>query len=239
MLYMDLTEEQRRKYCYPMSVMAIWDETNDGGVVASKNLKKIMAATNGTYINGPIYDVDAASDVSELPLGAETIRGAFNRLANAEAAMPGYNSYVAMESGLFPRADGDYDERAFVVIKHSDGRISYALSEAIIFPDVCVQEAHPGYPHTPIHANNYGVGGAIANRALTEEIPLWNGGKLPAGTIIDPKDPHVVLAGRGRAALIEAAVKEANQALMNFDTYYCVPNPANLADAVIAKLGLK
>ena len=90
-------------------------------VVASTNPVKIAAALNGFRRMFPDESFDARgisvpSDVSDQPMtDAETLQGAFNRVANARAADPDADYWIGLEGGVEDR-DGTLEAFAWMVV---------------------------------------------------------------------------------------------------------------------------
>jgi inosine/xanthosine triphosphatase len=77
-------------------------------VVASTNPVKIQAATGGFLRLFPrselnIVAINVPSGVAQQPMSdEETLRGALNRAANAQAAHPGADYWIGIEGGIQP-----------------------------------------------------------------------------------------------------------------------------------------
>jgi inosine/xanthosine triphosphatase len=91
-------------------------------VVASTNPVKLQAAVNGfqKLFPGSELNVIAAtvsSDVAHQPMSdEETLRGAMNRSANAQAAHPHADYWIGIEGGIQPR-DQEMMAFAWIVIR--------------------------------------------------------------------------------------------------------------------------
>eukprot|EP00927_Polykrikos_kofoidii_P065692 TRINITY_DN61425_c0_g1_i1.p1 TRINITY_DN61425_c0_g1~~TRINITY_DN61425_c0_g1_i1.p1 ORF type:complete len:191 (-),score=41.28 TRINITY_DN61425_c0_g1_i1:24-596(-) len=99
---------------------------------------------------GSVEGVTAASGIGEQPFGhEETIRGAMNRLADAQRLRPRADFYVAIENGIFEVATPEkrYFDLAWVVVAKGDGgdgkpcKTALAHSVGIEMPKAQVEEA--------------------------------------------------------------------------------------------------
>lgn len=90
-------------------------------VVASTNPVKITAALSGFQRMFPqesfeVRGVSAASGVSDQPMSnAETLQGAFNRVADARAIIPDADYWIGLEGGVEDRA-GALEAFAWMVV---------------------------------------------------------------------------------------------------------------------------
>lgn len=161
-------------------------------VLASTSAVKISACNKAfagmTGIN--IVTVKVPSGIAAQPMSDETLRGAFNRIENARIAIPNADLYVSIENGIFEE-NGDYVDRAVVVIAKKNGMPKITYSDGVIFPRKCVEEAR--------------------NRGFD----TWTVGKVmqEQGVVSQHDDPHKDLSGKSRIEYINDAMRSAVSAL--------------------------
>lgn len=161
-------------------------------VVTSQSALKLAAVRAAFAATDTIIGVKAASGVAEQPLNDETMRGAFNRLADAKHLHPGADLYVSIENGLFEE-NGQYLDKAVAVVLDTGNGMDTGISDGVIFPSDCVEEAR------------------------RRGFDTWTAGKVMAerGVIAKHDDPHATLAGKPRADYIAQALADALQARAN------------------------
>ena len=90
--------------------------------------------------NFQLHCVDTTSGVPETPTtDDEGTRGALNRIASAQKAMPGYDGYLGLE-GIITSNDFGSFLCGWAVIKLKDGRIGYGCSAKVKLPDTLVKD---------------------------------------------------------------------------------------------------
>jgi non-canonical (house-cleaning) NTP pyrophosphatase len=85
-----------------------------------------FSAVNEAFINEGFKDFEvrgeeSPSGVPDQPMGEETQKGAYNRAHFLKAKYP-EDIIISIENGLFLRQDGDYDDRAVIIILTQDSR---------------------------------------------------------------------------------------------------------------------
>lgn len=109
-------------------------------VVASTNPVKINAAKRGFDAMFPdvawrVEGVSVPSGVSDQPLtDHETLLGAMNRAAAAQAMRPEARYWVGIEGGVH-ETDHGLAERAWMVVRGADGRIGKGSSGTFFLPN--------------------------------------------------------------------------------------------------------
>lgn len=163
--------------------------------VASANPLKIDAVRQGLTQALPtlafeFIGIEAPSGQAEQPMDAETLAGAMHRANDVTARYPQANWVIAIESGLFTQADGNYIDKAVIYALAADGRNFTVESEAVAFPKEHVEEARRrGFQQTTV------------GQVMQEK-----------GLIRNHKDPHQDLIGISRMELIQRAIiNMANQ----------------------------
>lgn len=115
------------------------DSTYKVVIIASKNIPKINASRDGftRMLPGP-YDfrgISVDSNVSDQPLSdEETLRGAMNRLKNAQLAMPEADYWIGIEGGVEMQGDTACSF-AWIVVTDRDGRLGKARTSAYYLPE--------------------------------------------------------------------------------------------------------
>lgn len=138
--------------------------------------------------------IKAPSSVNEQPFNDETMRGSFNRLAYIEGQCPDADMYVSIENGLFEE-DGNYVDRAVVIIKGKGHEPVIALSDGVTFPHEFVEFARMrGFETTTV--------GQVMEEAKFVEAH---------------NDPHKSITGKTRAAYIDDALSRAKAAYQKRD----------------------
>ncbi|MBI1326087.1 MAG: DUF84 family protein [Alphaproteobacteria bacterium] len=209
--------------------------------VASTNRQKTQGITR-IFPDAHILSGKFNTNVSEYPYGADAVRGCVVRLKACEEAFPQADAWISTETGAFDRNDTERNflDRPLAIIKFKrDERIVWALGAGAIFPRVCLEDAHPGYPQHFIPANDHNIG--IAIRKLAFETGIYIAGEgmvVPQGTLVDPRDPHLALTGKSRATIIEETYACAMQALENESSYVALGDQ-DLANVIIKQLGLQ
>mmetsp|Transcript_13950 Transcript_13950/g.38105 ORF Transcript_13950/g.38105 Transcript_13950/m.38105 type:complete len:193 (-) Transcript_13950:18-596(-) len=127
-------------------------------VVASQAEMKVAAVRRlmgegFAAADGEVLSVKAASEINEQPYGhEETIRGAMNRLKNAQAMEPGADFYVAIENGIFEVSLPTirFFDLAWVVVA-GRGHQSLAHSVGVEMPAELVESARAeGFDRTHV-----------------------------------------------------------------------------------------
>ena len=138
--------------------------------------------------------IKAPSSVNEQPIGDETLCGSFNRLAFIEGQCPDADIYVSIENGLFEE-DGDYVDRAVVILKVKGHEPVVAMSDGVTFPKEYVEFARMrGFKTTTV--------GQVMEEAKYVEAH---------------NDPHKSITGTPRAAYIDDALARAKVAYQKRD----------------------
>lgn len=132
--------------------------------------------------------VKAASSVNEQPVGDETLRGAFNRIANARVIRPDGDVYIAIENGLFEE-NGQYVDRAVVVLETADSMRHIVTGDGVAFPRECVEAARAR-----------GFDRVTAGQVMQER-----------GLVQKHDDPHLDLAGKSRAVFLVDTLRAARR----------------------------
>jgi non-canonical (house-cleaning) NTP pyrophosphatase len=154
-------------------------------VVASVSEIK-LAACRAAFPEAEIVAVPARSGVAAQPVGAETLRGARNRLGNARVIRPDGDMYVSIENGLFVE-DGQYVDRALVLVGDRAGREGLGKSDGVAFPESAVTAARArGFQYCT-------VGQVMQERGLVEAAD----------------DPHLDLSGQPRRVYLAQALTAA------------------------------
>jgi inosine/xanthosine triphosphatase len=157
-------------------------------VLASTSPVKIDAckAAFGTAAGIDLVTVKAPSGVNEQPMNDETLRGAFNRLAHARAAVPGADFYVSIENGIFEEK-GRYIDRAVVTVMDKSGTTATTYSDGVEFPRDSVEETR--------------------RRGFDQ----WTVGKVmqEQGIVRQHDDPHLDLGGKSRVSHINETMAKA------------------------------
>ena len=109
-------------------------------VVASINPVKIQAALEGfrRMFPGETFTakgIGVPSGVSDQPMSdAETLQGARNRAAHAQAELPEGDYWIGIEGGVEDRA-GELEAFAWVVVISSDGRAGKSRTATFYLPE--------------------------------------------------------------------------------------------------------
>jgi inosine/xanthosine triphosphatase len=117
-------------------------------VVASTNPVKIQAAVNGFQCLFPgselnMIAVSVLSDVAHQPLSdEETLRGALNRSANAQAAHPHADYWIGIEGGVQPIGQ-EMVAFAWVVVRSKE-RIGQGRTGTFFLPPAVVELIRQG-----------------------------------------------------------------------------------------------
>lgn len=159
-------------------------------VLASQSGVKAFACREvfGDVAGLELVCVKALSNVNEQPLGDETLRGAFNRIANARVIRPDGDVYVAIENGLFEE-NGQYVDRAVVVLEIAGGLRHSVTGDGVLFPRDCVEDARArGFDRTT-------AGQVMQERGLVQKHD----------------DPHLDLAGRSRSVFLVDTLRAARR----------------------------
>ncbi len=155
-------------------------------VLASTSAVKLSACREAFGNAADIIVVKASSGISEQPMNAETLTGAFNRLRDAKAQVPDADLYISVENGLFEE-NGKFIDRPVIVIARKNGAPETTFGEGVEFPSECVEETR------------------------LRGFDKWTVGKVmqEKGLVAQHDDPHVELAGKSRKSLLVDAIKQA------------------------------
>jgi non-canonical (house-cleaning) NTP pyrophosphatase len=158
-------------------------------------LDAVQSALSGIKsMDAKVSCVKVGSGVAEQPVGAETLIGARNRVANAKKSNPGADVYIAIENGIFLEG-GKWVDKAVVVCSTKDGRECVSYSKGVEFPKEAVEETRRrGFDKTTV------------GQVLKDQ-----------GRVKDDADPHFDLTGRKkhRAEFLQEAVSEALLAVLS------------------------
>lgn len=136
--------------------------------------RALIQALNYLQLNMNIVQVNAASNVSEVPQGLEeTYLGASQRANNAIILLPNGDYYLGIESGLIHLGQMPPIDLAICVLRTQEKQLAVASSSGLMFPATAVQAAQ-----TDGIKNNY--------NALTTKGCIIKEG--------DPCDPHKTIS---------------------------------------------
>jgi len=161
-------------------------------VLASTSAVKVAACRKAfSHIaNLEIITIKVDSGVAEQPMNDETLRGAFNRIAAIQTAVPDADLYISIENGIFEE-NGAFIDRAIVTVARNGGEPEVTYSDGVEFPRDCVEEARK------------------------RGFDIWTVGKVmeEQGVVCQHDDPHKDLSGKSRIAYIDDAMKHMVAAL--------------------------
>jgi inosine/xanthosine triphosphatase len=181
-------------------------------IIASKNPVKITAALSGFQKMFPTeeFEIESAaveSGVGHQPKGDEEIlKGAMNRVENADKQNPSADFFVGIEGGVEER-EGEMLTFAWVVVKSKDGMVGRGRSSSFFLPPKVAELIRQGkelgeaddivFGRTNSKQANGAVGiltGDVVDRTkyYTEAlvlalIPFKNQGLYPAPSSIPPR----------------------------------------------------
>lgn len=106
------------------------------GTTSALKVKAVQAA----FEDATVIGVKTSSGVPEQPLEEETEQGAKNRLSEAKRLHPDADLYIGIENGIF-NEEGNYVDKAIVVIENRDGQQQIEHSVGVVFPERYYLEA--------------------------------------------------------------------------------------------------
>ncbi len=132
-------------------------------IIGSTNTPKkdaVLTSFTQAYPNTDIIIecVKTKSGVSAHPLNAgEAMKGAMNRIADAQYQKPGADYYVGIEGGLLQVEERAY-EIGWIVIANTVGKVATALSAGIEIKGEILRNILNGTELSEVLDNMYGVG---------------------------------------------------------------------------------
>jgi len=130
------------------------------GSTSTPKKDAVLAAFRQAYQNTDIVIecVETKSGVSSHPTNAgEAIRGAINRITDAQKQKQGADYYVGIEGGLL-QVDGRAWEIGWVAIANSAGKIATGLSAGIEMKGDILEAILSGTELNEVLDNIYGIG---------------------------------------------------------------------------------
>ncbi len=167
-------------------------------VVGSQSEVKLNAVKNALRalnVDADVIGVKAKSGINEQPVANETVDGARNRVADARRLYPDADMYIAVENGIFPKA-GSWIDKAVILAVTRGGKESLEYSQGVEFPKQYVEEAHA-----------QGFDKITVGQVMQKH-----------GAVAKHDDPHLSLAGKSRATIIEDTLKETLPSALGLHT---------------------
>lgn len=106
------------------------------GTTSALKIEAVQAVFKDSIITG----VKTSSGVPEQPIEDQTETGANNRLREARRLRPDADMYIGIENGIF-YDNGNYIDKAIVIIENKDGEQQSACSLGVVFPEEFFLEA--------------------------------------------------------------------------------------------------
>ncbi len=155
-------------------------------VLASTSAVKLSACREAFGNAVEIIAVKAKSGVSEQPMNAETLSGAFNRLRDAQQQVPDADIYISVENGIFEE-NGRFIDRPVIAIARKGVAPAATFGEGVEFPKASVEEAR------------------------LRGFDKWTVGQVmqETGVVKQHDDPHLDIAGKSRKNFLVDAIKAA------------------------------
>ena len=168
-------------------------------VVASANPAKrdaVEEAFRSTFLGKHLifYCIEVSSGVPDQPKGdEETLRGAFNRIEEAQRKKPGCDFYVGIEAGVTEIAN-ELHEYAWIVVKSSEGKVGKGKTATFIVPEevrklVIEQNYETGHAFDKVFRKSDSKKGLGAIGLLTKG--LLNRGRLYSQGVIAALIPFI------------------------------------------------
>lgn len=167
-------------------------------VLASEDQVKFSAATNALEALGIECEITRVNVDSEVPaqaFGEQIMQGASNRLNNARHLRPEADLYIAIQSGLIEQTNGQYIDKAGVIVALRHGGEKRGYSNAVIISKEWVEKAKKvGFDKTTV------------GKEIAASIPG-----------VEENDPHAHLVHKTRALILSDAIGKLLGDLLNID----------------------